>query len=236
MPEKIPIAFTRPILPRPKIRHYSGNLDSYFIQALQGLVHRPLLSSLAGLFLLAAPAQAFTVLVIDISNPAAVTFTSTGSVSLVDSSLNMSLGGFSIQNFFATAVWADEIATGNLHPTGSPYVYSGLGTFDYEGGTGFFGSSNDLSIYSNGGASTTELSQVFSTDSSAFNGVMTVNFSEFASSLPAAGTAGNVRAGYLIGELGHTGIVGEYIVVPEPSAVLLGGLGALALLKRRRKA
>ena len=199
-------------------------------------MQRPLLSSFVGLFLLAAPAQAFTVLVIDISNPAAVTFTATGNVSLVNSSLNMALGGFTIQNFLATPEWLDELTTGDLHPTGSAYVYAGLGTFDYEGGSGNFGSANDLSIYSNGGSSTTELSQVFSTSSPAFNGVMTVNFSEFASSLPAAGTTGNVRAGYLIGESGHTGIVGDYIVVPEPSSALLGGLGALALLKRRRKA
>ncbi|WP_367872844.1 PEP-CTERM sorting domain-containing protein [Luteolibacter sp. Populi] len=199
------------------------------------IVQHPILTFGISLFT-AISAQAATVLVVDISNPAAVTFTSTPNFSQTNSSLNIGTAGFTIRNFLASpaSIPSSTLGLGNLSPTGSTFVYSGMATFSYEANDGNFTSANDLSVFSNGGGPGAA-SQVFSTGTRAFNGVLTIDLSAYVSSLPAAGVTGDVISGYFLsGTADHGETVGQFVVIPEPGSVLLGGLGFLILGFRRR--
>lgn len=198
-------------------------------------MQRPILT-LGTLLFTAISAPAATVLVVDISDPSAVTFTATANFSQTNSSLNIGFAGFTIQNFLATpaSIPSSTLGIGDLSPTGSSFIYSGIGTFNYEANNGNFVAANDLSVFSNNGAPGPD-SQTFSTGSRAFNGVLTIDLSTWASSLPAAGATGDVISGYLMsGTADHGEIVGQFVVVPEPGSALLGGLGLLILGIRRR--
>lgn len=187
-------------------------------------------------FALSGQADAAVVLVIDISNPAAVTFTSTSANSQTNSSLNIGSEGFTIQNFFtSSANYASATGVGgNLAPTGSSFTYTQLGTFNFEANNGNFVAGNDLSIYSSGG--TTAGSQVFSTGTRAFNGVATVDFSSTPGALPTSGTTGNVYSGYFqSGTTGHGLLIGTFQVVPEPSSLLICALGLTVVCGKRRR-
>lgn len=200
---------------------------------------KPLFAPVLAVFLVCASVQdsgAANVLTIDISNPAAVIFTSTPALSQTNSSLNIGFDGFTIQNFFVITVLvpSSTVATGNLQPTGSTMFYGGTGSFNYEANNGVFTTGNDLSVFSNGGAPLAG-SQVFSTGLRAFNGVMTIDFSSFAAALPTAGSTGTIYSGYLAsGTPGQGLVVGQYSVVPEPSTIALGLIGLAGLTSRRR--
>lgn len=179
--------------------------------------------------------HAANVLTIDISNPAAVTFTSTPALSETNSSLNIGTDGFTIQNFFALTVLVPDstLATGDLMPTGSTFVYAGMGTFSFEANNGTFAAGNDLSVFANGAPMAG--SQVFSTVTRAFNGTMVVDMSPYIAALPAAGTTGTVYSGFRSsGITGHGLVVGQYSVVPEPNSIALALLGMTALARRKR--
>ncbi|MFD0894651.1 hypothetical protein KBB96_05470 [Luteolibacter ambystomatis] len=203
------------------------------MKALRKLTY-PVLAA-AG-FVLAGQTEAALVLVIDVSNPAAVTITSTSANSQTNSSLNIGSDGITIQNFFTSAAnYASSTAVvGNLAPTGSGFTYAQLGTFNFEANNGNFTAGNDLSIYATG--ATTAGSQVFSTSTRAFNGVAIVDFSSTPGALPTAGTTGNVYSGYFqSGTTGHGLLIGTFQVVPEPSPLLICALGLTVACGKRRR-
>ncbi len=191
-----------------------------------------LLSALAPL----ATVNAAVVLVVDVSDPSAVTFTAQDAASDISSSLNRSMEGITIENFFSTIsdVRTVRFVGGNLTPSlgiqTNPYV--GTGTFDY-GGSIEFGIADDLSVFAN---NTVENSQQFTAGQRAFNGQATIDFSTEAAALPSLGSTGDVITGFNPNNAGEGLIIGQWTVVPEPSSTLmlcaaLIGFGSV----RRRK-
>lgn len=192
------------------------------------------LKYLVALILLFAPFQSHgaVVLTIDISNPSAVVITAIPNPSLIDKSLAVNYsGGISFLNFFTAneSIVSSPLAiTGNWKANGTSASYTEMVTFVYEHADPVPGV--DLSIY-NLAAGYSEM-QSFSTSLFAFTGSSIVNFTGL-THLPAIGTTGNVMLGY---QSDQGGSIGEWKVIPEPSAVLLGALGtigALGMLRRR---
>jgi len=188
-------------------------------------------SLLVASLLLASPSYAAVLITINISDISAVTFSATGGLSAVNSSLSASANGFTIENFFTgspSIVYGDNV-TGNLSPiVGTTQAYSRTGTYDFSDGTEAFKPGNDLNITA--GGSTGANSQVFSTGSPVFNGVATMNLSAFAANLPTDGATGAIYPGFSSGPS-----AGEWVaVVPEPNSILLLGIAGMLGFFRRR--
>jgi len=185
-----------------------------------------------------ASSHAAVVLTIDVSTPGAVTFTATSEFSSTDSSLSIAYDGFTVDDFFTSSQDYDNSSTltGNLSPVvGSGLTYNGFGTFEFSDNDGAFKNATDLSIFSNGTGAAAD-TQVFQTTSTAFTGVATFDFSASLAALPVIGTSGNVYSGYWqSGTADHGELVGQWQVVPEPSSTLLLGLGAFAMISKRRR-
>lgn len=199
----------------------------------------PSLPALLLLSLVASPfVSAVTVLEIDVTNPAAVTFTATNGVSATDSTLIRNMDGITVRDFFTSVVNYPSSSnnTGNLYDseqTGGN-AYTGFGTFEYSDNDGAFKPANDLSVFANGGDSV--LDQVFITGRVAFTGIATYNFSSTAAALPAAGTSGDVITGYFTtGTADHGEGIGQWIIVPEPSVFGLFLLGGITFCFVRRR-
>lgn len=172
----------------------------------------------------AAPGQ---VILVNIADPAAVTFTGTGTFA----SANYNGGTTAalpvrLQNFFSSA-------PGNLDVTAT------LTTLMTTGANHTLG----LALLRPGasGATTLDFRQAgfsqenFSTSSAAFSGTGTFNFSTYGAYLPAAGTTGNIFAADGATVIGTYSVVSS--AVPEPSAyAALCGLVTLGLSVYRRRA
>ncbi len=197
-------------------------------------------SSAAFLITLAplATINAAVVLVVDVSDPSAVTFTAQDAASDVSSSLNRSFEGLTIENFFTASITVSanppRPIAGDLTPSlgiqTNPYV--GTGTFDYGNSTNF-GPGNDLSVFAD---NTVENSQQFTAGQRAFNGQAIIDFSTEAAVLPSVGSTGDVITGFDPSNTGEGLVIGQWTVVPEPSSTLmlfaaLIGFGSV----RRRK-
>ncbi|YCM42491.1 hypothetical protein V2O64_14365 [Verrucomicrobiaceae bacterium 227] len=196
-----------------------------------------LFGALTTLLSFAGQATAAVVLEIDISNPAAVVFSATSGTSSTDSTLRRTYDGFTIENFFTTEVTYSNLSdsTGDLvDQLGIGPSYSGFGTFEYSDNVGDFKAANDLSIFTNEGDAVPN--QVFAVGSVAFTGSETYDFSSTPAALPSPGATGNVISGYFqSGTADHGEVIGQWVVVvPEPSAAVLGVLGMLMLVKRKR--
>lgn len=169
---------------------------------------------------------------IDVSNPSAVTVTSTGAYSLVDDSSSNVQYGVVLLSFFQdslTYTWANY--SGNLTPPSSSsqcYNYWASDTTDTTG----------LNLYGYTGIvypAPEHAIQNFSTTAPAFTGTCTIDFSAYASYLPNAGESGDIHTGY--SGLGSHAILGQWSVVPEPSmtwllATLFGSM--IAWLRRKK--
>lgn len=190
-----------------------------------------------GLFALPAHALMPTFnLVIDVTNPSAVTFTATVENGYGNGSalVNFS-GGITIENFFSTDQDAtDGLAiSGDWTARGTTTAYDQLVTFHYGSPDVVLG--DDLSIYVNN-LQNTQL-QSFITGASLFTGTSTVDFTDYA--LPEAGSWGAIYIGY---QPDQGGLIGYWTVVtsqiPEPSTgAALAGVGALVCVgacRRRR--
>lgn len=209
---------------------------------------RTLLLSAAALIAQVASTQAAILLIIDVSNPSQVKVTATAALSSGTSSQRIGLEGISLLNLLKaganipnTNVVTDLVATSNLFPTQSPALsggiasrYTGLGSYDFDAGSGAFGAGNDLGVYMDGGGATND-SQIFTTGQRAFQGESVWDLSAYTSMLPAAGTTGNIISGYLASGSGHGVLLGEYSVIPEPSSLALGAIAASVLAIRRRR-
>lgn len=182
------------------------------------------LTFLAGLTL----SQAAIVLTINISDPNAVVVTavannaqSAGSA-LVDFS-----AGISFENFFTGTVdlTAAVPITGTWTGRGTVKQYNEMVSFTY--GSADVVPGTDLSIYHN--VLDSDQSQIFVTTAPPFTGTSTFSLSGV-SNLPAIGSTGNVRIGFD----GDDNILGQYVVIPEPTSMVLMASSALLLIRRRR--
>lgn len=179
----------------------------------------------------AASSQAALVLTINIANPAAVVITGVANNSLVAKNLSVNfLGGISLRSFFTANESITESnprsITGNWTAIGTSSSYNEMVTFAFDNAAVVPGV--DLSIYNSAAPNSDD--QNFIITAAPFTGSSTVNMSGF-THLPAVGTTGSVNSGYLAS---HGGSLGTWIVVPEPSAALLGLIGCFSLLRRRR--
>lgn len=200
---------------------------------------------LSTLFLAAVPSRAAIVLIVDITNPSAVTFTATGAFSQNDESYH-TLGddGITLQNFFSSptvngngdpAALYGALTSSDLQAYNAPYpTRPSTETPVY---THFY--SIDWNLQSDG-SNRVDLNlllpsswddQTFSTTSPALSGSATADLSPWISQISLGG--GNIRGD---GRYFQSGIIiGQYVVIPEPATSLLaiGALGMLAIRRRR---
>lgn len=174
-------------------------------------------------------AGAAVILVIDISNPSAVTFTATGAFAQNDDDDSFSISGISLIDFFQ-ASFSDS----DLHYFSSSNLRSPEGDFPYSTLTSiaffdpFSSEYFDLSIFYDSFSG-----QGFSTSAPALTGSAVANLSAWLAYLPTAGTTGNIHSGDGIFSSGP--VIGQYSVVPEPAtAGLLLGATLLAIRRARR--
>lgn len=167
-------------------------------------------------------AQADVILIIDITNPALVTFTATGAFAENDDIDDTYLSeGFTLMSFFRPEVSFDEeyFDTSTLDSPGGNFSYTVLFP------TGILSPQVDLNIAGSGFST-----QDFTTTAPAFTGFATVDLRHWMPYI-AGGTTGNILAG---DALYNTEIIGQFQVVPEPGVVWLFVVAALFLIFRRR--
>lgn len=167
------------------------------------------------------------VLLINVSNPSAVTFTGTGAFAEANFTGDGGARQIRLDLFFVNDVGA----------SGQGATSSTLVTYDAPTPL-----NNAIVRPGAAGPKTLILTsfsgelQNFSVSAAAFSGVATFDLSDWASSLPSPGASGNIGA---FNESNSTSaIIGTYsiVAVPEPSTyALVGGLGCLAFALWRRK-
>jgi hypothetical protein len=202
---------------------------------------RSAFSSLALGLVLSAPAFAgmptFN-LVINVTDPSAVTFTATSENAYGTASIAVNFtGGITLENFFpfnqSITVGDPAVLVGNLTPSGTSTAYNEFVTFNYDANTGTVESGDDLSVY-NVDAPNVD-TQDFVSGATAFTGFSTVDLTGY--TLPTEGTWGAINIGY---KADHGGTIGYWTVVttqvPEASTYsLFAGALALAWVVARRR-
>lgn len=183
------------------------------------------LSLIAGLTL-GTMAQAQVLLTVDISNPANVTVTATGANAAVNDSSAQDFLGFTLIGFLTGDSNALTGVGGTLEADGADGPYDQVFALDYAAGD--LSAGPDLNLFVSAGSGT----QIFSTSSPAFTGVLAGNLSVFAALLPSSGHSGAIQVGG-----GPSGsVLGTYTVVPEPSTFLLAtATWGISLIFRRRR-
>jgi hypothetical protein len=176
-----------------------------------------------------APVQAgvlVDLIEVNVSNPAAVTFTATGNHSLINDSTATGVDGVDLLAFFSDMGFGLGSVSGNLTPpTQDGIAYFTWYTDSYSsGGTSY----NDLNLYSNEGHP-----QNFSTGAPAFTGTGTADLSAYTAFLPSLGASGNIAAGSF-GQ-GSMAVIGQWQVTPEPATLSLLAVGGLAAIIRRKR-
>jgi hypothetical protein len=200
-----------------------------------------LLLSFALLAIFGLPANAAVqiplLLIVNDSNPDAVTFTATTNDPLNSDSTHVFYDGIDLMSFFTTPV--APLPT-NLTPT---VTATGLTTdidatpvYDSSYVDHVSGSEVDFNLYTLTAAALTD-AEDFSVDSQAFTSMATVDLSDFTSLLPSSGY-GELFAGYSgqndPNDENALVFLGDYEVIPEPSQWSLLLLGALGLFSFRR--
>lgn len=185
-------------------------------------------------FLFCAYSHAAVVVTIDITDPSAAVIRSVANNSLVNVNLGVNfLGGISFRNFFTAnesiPITSPLAISGNWTARGTTSSYNEMVTFAF--GDQDVVPGVDLSIY-NGLAPDTD-DQIFVTSAAPFTGSSTVDLSSF-TNLPAVGATGDIYSGFLDSQ---GGLIGSWqiIIIPEPSTSLLGLVGILGILHRRRR-
>ena len=175
-------------------------------------------------------------IVINESNPSAVVITATGSRALGTDGTTAANFGVDLANFFTAAVSIGaQSASGSssLQPAtgGNIYNYYDSDTYHATGGALL-----DLNLYSSGTSA-----QTFTSGSAAFNtGTEVIDLSAYLADLPTTLYAsGTIYAGNSSGP-GNGTVIGNWEItaippVPEPTTLVLGGLGGLSLLLFRRR-
>lgn len=184
----------------------------------------------AGFFAATFPAAGQSILIdINQSSPSAVQFTATVNGSLVNDASQLNLFGVDLISYFTTSVVGGSVATGTLTPAGTTAAYDQWFSDNLLNGL----NSVDLNLFVTGSPQV----QNFTTSSPAFTGMATINLSSLLADLPATGASGPIYSGY---SRSPGTVIGEWVVVPEPSAMAQLALGAmvfagLALVRRTRR-
>lgn len=186
-------------------------------------------SSLLACFLLPLSMPAAVILIIDISDPSHVTFTSTNANAQNDDEDSWLQEGISLIGFFQASVeelYFFDTPSGLQSPGGS-FAYStltGINFFDPLSPDTY----QDLSIFGSGFST-----QDFTTSARALSGSSTADLTDLQASLPAVGSTGDIYSGDGISFGGP--VIGQYTVVPEPAAIGLLACGGMLTLLRGRK-
>ena len=179
-----------------------------------------------GFGVLSEQAQASNVLLfVDVSDPAAVTFTSTLNLSSVNDSSFTTYEGVDLVGFFSSEyVGSSGLMSGNLKFPTAAWQYYKWNSDQRVPGAPW----SDLNLYNH---DSTPGNQAFSTTAAAFTGTGTINLTGY--SLPSPGDSGDIIPG--ANSATPFPVIGQWqvVAVPEPSSVLLSGLGLAALLGRR---
>jgi hypothetical protein len=177
-------------------------------------------------------------LIVNDSNPYAVTFTAATSDPLNPDSNHVFYDGIDLAGFFTTAV--ASLPT-NLTPTvtgtGLTNDIDAAPVYDSSYIDHVSGTEVDFNLYTRTMAALTD-AEDFAVDAQAFTGAATVDLSDYASLLPGFGSTGELFAGYS----GQNDpnmenplvFIGDYEVIPEPSQWSLLLLGAVGLVFFRR--
>lgn len=187
----------------------------------------------------AGTAHGAFLLTIDVTDPSAVEFRATGAHPLVDPDEVIMIDGFTLENFFAGVVNIGGGAGnfgGTLSPSGSSGFYNEMATFDYDADNGVLGPADDLAIFRLTGPERND-DQGWATTEPAFSGIGVANLAGLRSLVPEVGRTGTLWSGFLKTYPAHAENLGQWRVVPSPSAALaFPVLGCFAAWRRRRPA
>lgn len=180
---------------------------------------KQILTLLATLLLGVQGAFAAVVLHVDISDPSAVVITATGNPASFTGTAGAFENGVQLWEFFSSTNSAFVFGSGDL----TVGAYSTTARFDDV----YKDTDRALVLYDYNGTQPLAFSSSFP----AFSGSAVFDLSSYAAQLPTVGTTGNVLT------WDEEGIIGQYVVVPEPSLALLGvaGLAALGLTRLRNR-
>ncbi len=165
-------------------------------------------------------ARAEVVLLVDITNPAAIPITATSANARAAGPAVPQFVGIDLLQFFTAAV---DVGTGYF--TSSTLTPPGGGAYLNFESDNYSGSLIDLNLLDGGNLNDP---QDFSTSSPAFTGQGALDLSSYAAYLPAFGATGNVLNGANNATFGT--VVGQWQAVPEPSTSLLLAFAAAACL------
>jgi hypothetical protein len=188
-------------------------------------------------------------LIIDDSNPDAVTFTYTDYNPFRSDSAHTFTQGIDLLNFFAPNTLGSDVF--DTFGTLTTFL-DGAPDYDASSSDNVTGDYQDLNIYAGFFDPLNGSTENFSTSSPAFTGTATIDLSDEAANLLPAGTIGDIYAGFS-GELskglpeeeivpnaqaigGYITFLGDYEIIPEPSQwslLLLGGAGLLVMRRLR---
>ena len=169
-------------------------------------------------------ARAEVVLLVDITNPAAVKITATSAFAQAAGPAVPQLVGIDLLQFFTAPV---DLGVGYF--LSSTLTPPGGGAYLNFEDDNYSGSDIDLNLLDGGNL---EDPQNFNTSSPAFTGEGTLDLSGVAAYLPAFGASGNVLNGANDATFGT--VVGQWQAVPEPSTYVLLALVVLFLVVLRR--
>jgi hypothetical protein len=162
------------------------------------------------------------ILTIDESSSTTVTITGTGNNAIQTDGTTFANAGVDLMNFFTAvvAVGTTPASGSSLQPVSGGIVYEFWGSDTYQGAT-----LQDLNLLS-----ASAVSQAFVSGTPAFSGTMTINLSSYSAELPALGASGFVYPGNSGGQGTVQQPIGiwQIVAVPEPSAIALLALGAMA--------
>ncbi|MEM6394182.1 MAG: PEP-CTERM sorting domain-containing protein [Planctomycetota bacterium] len=180
------------------------------------------IAMLLALAVSANPLSAGTVLFVEVDGTSTIVIRATGASSLVDDSSTTASSGVSLLDLFPSGFFPiiAPFTAGDLAVNGTTYP-NVFGNLDPPL------SARDLniaSVFQSG-------PQQFTTTAPAFTGLLDVELFT-TNPLPVEGTVGNVIVGD--GQDGSGAVIGQFIVVPEPTSLTLLGLTSLLVARRRR--
>lgn len=174
----------------------------------------------AGLSLAAFPAAGQSILIdINQTDPSAVQFIATVNGAVVADSSQYNLYGVDLITYFTTSVASGSaVTTGNLIPAGTIGAYTQWHA-DNLNATG----NESLNLYTSSGIPQL---QAFTIANPAFTGTAIIDLSSLLADLPTTGMSGNIYSGDV---LSSGQVIGQWVVVPEPSVKAQFAFGAIVL-------
>ena len=169
-------------------------------------------------------------LIVNDADPAAVTFTATTNDSFIADSIHTFNAGITLTDFLTSAD-SGLVVSGT---TSSLTTFlDGTPVFGMAVSNNLSGSFVDLNIYTASNVSGQGNTMNFAASSQALTGAAQFNLSSDAARLPANGTIGSLYAGYQ-GFRNAPVLIGNFMVVPEPSQLVWLVIGGMMYVLFRR--